>query len=288
MLDRLEPPKVLIGLRFTVPILCFAELINISRDIWPAIGIGSLALLDVLWCVWRLHRSTAIVNSCVRDTLYALAFYILYLSSAKVPGLILAPIAIAEGAYWFATFNIQLVGAGFLLMGFRMWSLHHLIHTFPHPNWPIIMTLLLVISSLFGHLIRQLHERDQKFQQLHDNSLIAINEFVRTLEAHVDHSLTPDLLSGDASLVKERARHLALALKQELTPPLIVPSVLTSREQEVLNLMAHDYSYRTIAHLLHVSPGTVRAHVASIYRKADAHNKEEALTWAKQCGLIPS
>ncbi|SMC03127.1 regulatory protein, luxR family [Sulfobacillus thermosulfidooxidans DSM 9293] len=288
MYYSLDPPKVLIGLRFTVPILCFAELINLSRDIWPAIGIGTLALIDVLWCIWQLHRSTAIVNSCVRDILYALAFYILYLSSPNVPGLILAPIAIAEGAYWFATFNIQLVGAGFLLIGFRMWSLHHLMHTFPHPNWPIIMTLLLVISSLFGYLIRQLSESHRKLQHLYDNSLIAINEFVSTLDAHVDQSLTPDLLTGDAHLVKERSHDLALALKQELAPPITVPSVLTPREQEVLNLMAQDYSYRTIAHLLHVSPGTVRAHVASIYRKADAHNKEEALTWAKHCGLIPS
>ncbi len=286
MYYSLDPPKVLLSLRLVVPIICFAELINAHQDAWPALGIGFLALLDVLWCFWKLHRGTAIANSCVRDGLYALAFYILYISTPTVPGLILAPVAIAEGAYWFATVNIKLVGLGLLMIVFRMWSLHRLMHTFPHPNWPVLMGLTLIIAGLLGYLIRQLSDSHQKFQQLYDNTVLAMTELVNTLQADTAQPLVCEILGGDKARVKERSHQFALALKQEIALSAAQPSLLTPREQEVLVLIAQNYSYRSIAHILQVSPGTVRAHVASIYRKADAHSKQEALQWAKNCHLL--
>lgn len=287
MYYSLDPPKVLLSLRLIVPILCFAELVNAQGNAWPALGIGCLALVDVLWCLWKLRRGTAVTNSCVRDGLYALAFYILYISSPNIPGLILAPIAIAEGAYWFATINVKLVGLGLLMIAFRMWSLHRLMHTFPHPNWPVLMGLTLVVAGLFGYLIRQLSDSHRKLQQLYDNTVLAMSELVSTLHADTAQPLVYEILGGDGQRVKEQSHQLALALKQRLATTFASPpSLLTPREQEVLVLIAQDYSYRTIAHILQVSPGTVRAHVASIYRKADAHSKQEALQWAKNCGLL--
>ena len=287
MYYSLDPPKVLLSLRLVVPIICFAELINADHNAWPALGIGILALFDVLWCFWRLNQGIAITNSCLRDGLYALAFYILYMSTPTIPGLILAPVAVAEGAYWFATVNIKLVGLGLLMIVFRMWSLHRLMHTFPHPNWPVLMGLTLIVASLFGYLVRQLSDSHQKFQKLYDNTILAMTELVSTLQADTAQPLVFDILGGDKNRVKEQSHQFALALKQGLGNQSPTPSgPLTPREQEVLVLIAQDYSYRSIAHILRVSPGTIRAHVASIYRKADAHSKQEALEWAKHCSLL--
>lgn len=62
--------------------------------------------------------------------------------------------------------------------------------------------------------------------------------------------------------------------------------MLTAREQEVLALVAEDQSYREIAEHLQVSPGTVRAHVASLMRKAQVHNRTELTQWARQNQLV--
>ncbi len=283
---NLDPPKVLLSLRLAVPLLCFAELIDAPKNSGPAFGIGLLALFDVLWCFWKLHRRTTVTNSCVRDGLYALAFYILYISTPTIPGLILAPVAVAEGAYWFAAVNIKALALGLLLIAFRMWSLHRLMHTFPHPVWPVLMSLTLIIASLFGYFVRQLTDSRQKFLQLYGNITLAMNELTSALDVDTAQPLVYEILAGGQH-IKEQSHQLALILKKRLAASSTSPaSLLTPREQEVLVLIAQDYSYRSIAHILHVSPGTVRAHVASIYRKADAHSKPEALQWAKNYSLL--
>ena len=61
---------------------------------------------------------------------------------------------------------------------------------------------------------------------------------------------------------------------------------LTGRELEVLNLIAVGRTNQEIARQLIVSPGTVKAHTASIYRKLDVANRTEAVARARQLGLL--
>ncbi len=61
---------------------------------------------------------------------------------------------------------------------------------------------------------------------------------------------------------------------------------LTGREMEVLQLMALGKTNREIARQLVVSPGTVKAHTASIYRKLDVANRTEAAARARQLGIL--
>ena len=57
-------------------------------------------------------------------------------------------------------------------------------------------------------------------------------------------------------------------------------SVLTDREQDVLNLLCNGDSYKEIAYKLFISVGTVRHHIKNIYYKLHVHSKSEAVAKA--------
>jgi LuxR family maltose regulon positive regulatory protein len=78
------------------------------------------------------------------------------------------------------------------------------------------------------------------------------------------------------------------AVMQEITSKvqkLVEP--LSQRELEVLHIIALGKTNQEIARQLIVSPGTVKAHTASIYRKLDVANRTEAVARARQLGIIP-
>ena len=68
------------------------------------------------------------------------------------------------------------------------------------------------------------------------------------------------------------------------TTALVEP--LSEREMEILGLIAEGESTQTIARRLILAPGTVKAHVASIYRKLDVHSRTQALAVARALGLL--
>jgi DNA-binding NarL/FixJ family response regulator len=51
---------------------------------------------------------------------------------------------------------------------------------------------------------------------------------------------------------------------------------LTSREQEILKLLAKGYMYKEIADHLAISMSTVRSHVCAVYEKLHVHSRTEA------------
>jgi len=61
-------------------------------------------------------------------------------------------------------------------------------------------------------------------------------------------------------------------------------SELTGREREVLDLIARGKSDAAIAEALGLSRNTVRNHVARLYGKIGAHNRGEAIVWARDRG----
>ena len=61
---------------------------------------------------------------------------------------------------------------------------------------------------------------------------------------------------------------------------------LTTREGEVLELIAEGLTNGDIATRLLISVNTVRNHVQSILAKLDAHSKLEALAIANRDGLL--
>lgn len=52
---------------------------------------------------------------------------------------------------------------------------------------------------------------------------------------------------------------------------------LSSREKEIIPLLAEGMRYKDIAARLHVSTETIRTHVRNIYRKLEVSSRTEAL-----------
>jgi DNA-binding NarL/FixJ family response regulator len=62
---------------------------------------------------------------------------------------------------------------------------------------------------------------------------------------------------------------------------------LTSREQEVLNLLANGLSNGQIGNHLHLSPRTVEKYVSSLLRKSSTNNRAELVRYAIEHHLVP-
>ena len=54
------------------------------------------------------------------------------------------------------------------------------------------------------------------------------------------------------------------------------PGKLTARQHEILELAAKGLTNPDIARLLEIAPGTVKVHMAAIYRILDVSNRTEA------------
>ena len=65
-----------------------------------------------------------------------------------------------------------------------------------------------------------------------------------------------------------------------------VDSGLSAREIDVLQSISHGLSNTAIATNLYISVSTVKTHVSSILRKLDADNRVQALTIARERGLL--
>ena len=61
---------------------------------------------------------------------------------------------------------------------------------------------------------------------------------------------------------------------------------LTSREQEVLDLLINGLSNAEIGNELHLSPRTVEKYVSSLFRKTDTNNRAELVRFAMKNGLV--
>jgi LuxR family transcriptional regulator, maltose regulon positive regulatory protein len=65
-----------------------------------------------------------------------------------------------------------------------------------------------------------------------------------------------------------------------------LPEALSTREVEVLQLIGQGHTNEEIAQQLFVARGTVKAHAANIFRKLDVSNRTEAVTRARQKGIL--
>jgi LuxR family maltose regulon positive regulatory protein len=61
---------------------------------------------------------------------------------------------------------------------------------------------------------------------------------------------------------------------------------LSQRELEVLRLVAEGLSDQKIANVLFISLSTVKVHTRNIRGKLDADNRTQAVTRARQLGLL--
>jgi len=103
-----------------------------------------------------------------------------------------------------------------------------------------------------------------------------MEEVVRTLR---------QAASGDTTLSAE----LAEAMLAEAVHPMTgVPSesIITKREEEVLQLIAEGLSTTEVATKLFISVKTVKNHLASVYQKLDSRDRTQAVVRAVKMGII--
>ena len=62
---------------------------------------------------------------------------------------------------------------------------------------------------------------------------------------------------------------------------------LSERELQVLAELAAGHANKEIAARLHVSPNTVKTHVARVFEKLEASRRTEAIRKARELGLVP-
>jgi len=87
------------------------------------------------------------------------------------------------------------------------------------------------------------------------------------------------LLSGETALPMEVQRALTDRLRQ--------PSpLLTSREEQVLELAAAGLTISQIAERLYISHSTAKSHLRRVYDKLDAPNRSAAVATALARGLL--
>ena len=90
--------------------------------------------------------------------------------------------------------------------------------------------------------------------------------------------------AGGAPMSPEIARKVVHMFRQ-MRPPEI-DHRLTSKELELLALLAEGHSYGNAANVLEISINTVRNHVRSIYDKLHVHTKSEAVAKALKHGIL--
>lgn len=107
----------------------------------------------------------------------------------------------------------------------------------------------------------------------------AFEEGRKTLEACPEPGIGRNLLKGIRRLLQVGAggRRSAEVAASE---------ALTERELAVLRLLGGSLSQREIAGALYVSMNTVKTHIRGIYRKLDASTRTQAVSRARQLGLI--
>jgi DNA-binding NarL/FixJ family response regulator len=92
---------------------------------------------------------------------------------------------------------------------------------------------------------------------------------------------------GDALIAPSVTVRLLAAFADTRTGPPAQPiEPLTAREEEVLIPVARGRTNSEIADQLHISPSTVKTHLASLMRKLGARNRVEVAMWAYETGRI--
>ena len=89
----------------------------------------------------------------------------------------------------------------------------------------------------------------------------------------------PIAVSAEIFASTRRSSPVSVAPRTPTTP-------LTSREREVLGLLAQGFANKVIAARLGITEHTVKTHVAAVYEKLSARNRAEVLVAAARQGLV--
>ena len=124
----------------------------------------------------------------------------------------------------------------------------------------------------------------------------ATGYLLKDTQAHDFAEAIRDVRAGRSPISPALARYLLNAWQavnaapDAATPPVRTQAVgsdgLSERETEILQAVSRGLTFAEIGRRLFISPHTVATHVKNIYRKLEAHSKIEALSIARERGLL--
>lgn len=111
-------------------------------------------------------------------------------------------------------------------------------------------------------------------------------ELVQELESRGAAAYLRKTIERDVLSATIKAAAVGMVLRQHSPRQAATGTPLTSKEIELLQLVARSYSNRQIAAALYISESTVKRHLTSVYNKLGATSRVEALSRAIRNGLI--
>lgn len=109
----------------------------------------------------------------------------------------------------------------------------------------------------------------------------------KTIDAAALVDAVQRVRDGDAVFSPRLAGFVLDAFSGHLPAPTDAElDLLTTREQEVMRLIARGYTYREAATHLHLSVKTIETHVSAVLRKLQLSNRRELSEWASTRRLL--
>ena len=110
---------------------------------------------------------------------------------------------------------------------------------------------------------------------------------LKDLEPEVLKSKLQSVISGQVTIDQNLSEMLASSIRKDKnsSPENKQDASLTTRENEILQLIANGNSNKLIARELDISDGTVKVHVKNLLRKLKVQSRLEAAVWALSNGF---
>ncbi|RLL50639.1 DNA-binding response regulator [Mariprofundus sp. EBB-1] len=109
------------------------------------------------------------------------------------------------------------------------------------------------------------------------SAFLSLEDALDNIRTHLDA-----MLCGDFPISPSIAKYALTTERRASLETTREPSVLSLREQDVLELMAIGHSRNDIAKSLQLSPHTVTTHIKHLYKKLGVHSRTEAVFVAQQ------
>lgn len=108
---------------------------------------------------------------------------------------------------------------------------------------------------------------------------------LKDLDAHELFELLRAIQQGERAITKSMANRMFTTITNEDQSEFVCED-LTSRELDVLRLLAQGYSNRQIADNLYISVNTAKVHVRNILEKLCVDNRSQAAVMALNTGIL--
>jgi len=166
--------------------------------------------------------------------------------------------------------------------------------TYDRSDPDVIVTDLQLEDGTGLDIIRQVRQRDEKVGLVVVTMHSGDDQIFAAMEAGASAFVGKDAPSTE---VVRAARHAAVSPRSFLCTGLAgammrrmsaESSRLSTREHDVLVLLADGANAAAIGQQLYMSESTVKSHIARIYQKLGAANRAQALVTAMRIGLLSS